>query len=141
VAESLITKERLILVVIASMPLMVIAENLRDPTLPPAQFLNNTPQERQAESLELQSVVIGTHHKAAMINGQMVQVGQKYQDKLLFKVTEQAAFLSASDGSKQVLRMEFPVERKLSTDTKAEKARKYARPSRAGEKLPTNAKG
>lgn len=92
----------------------VSAEELRDPTMPPSQFI--TPRAGSSEVAPapvLQSVMLGTQQKAAMINGQFVALGKKYGQDVLVKISASEVVLQAADGSRKVLSMKYPLEKKL----------------------------
>lgn len=88
------------------------AEVLRDPTTPPMQLEQAGANNKPLGGPVLQSVMLSMHQKAAIINGQYVKLGKKYEQSVLVRVTESEAILQAADGSKQVLKMEYPLQKK-----------------------------
>ncbi len=91
----------------------VNAEALKDPTQPPAAFSGEVSNRNgQATSPVLQSVMIGSHYRAAIINGQKIMLGGKYQDATLIKIDEREAVLRNSDMSTQTLEMDYAMVKK-----------------------------
>lgn len=104
------------------------AEALRDPTMPPSQLglmqADAMPVEKPKPVL--QSVALGTTHKSAMISGQTVLLGQQFEGLTLVKLTATEAVLQAKNGHFEVLKMEYPVQKKtldvaIQPDTKAKR--------------------
>lgn len=88
------------------------AEALRDPTMPPTQFMQAAAPGTQAASAPvLQSVMLSRQQKAAIINGQLVPLGHQFEQSVLVKLTENAAVLRAPDGTLNTLSMQFPVQK------------------------------
>jgi len=86
------------------------AETLRDPTQLPTDvvsldnnlgFNSNT----TSSSLVLQSVILSDKMRAAIINGQRINLGDAYQEAKLVALTENSATLVRADGNKTVLKM------------------------------------
>lgn len=102
----------LCLVALTSHAYVADAEVLRDPTTPPMQLEQPALYGSNFSGPVLQSVMLSPHHKAAMINGQYIKLGKKYEQSVLVRVTETEAVLQAEDGSKQVLKMEYPIQKK-----------------------------
>lgn len=61
----------------------------------------------------LQSVLMAPGRKIAVISGQPVQVGGKYGDAVLIRITDQEAALRNTDGTLQILKMHPAVEKKI----------------------------
>lgn len=102
----------LILLLASVYSLALHAGVLRDPTMPPAQWMPASAAEANATNTPvLQSVKLGADQKAAMINGQWVPLGQHFQQSKLVKLTESEAVLLAADGSRKVLTMQFSITR------------------------------
>ncbi len=97
----------------------VYADTLRDPTTPAMAWMPASTAE-QALNLnpELQSVILGTQQQAAIINGKLVPLGQQYEQYKLVKLSENSAILRAADGSQQVLKMRFPIEKTPANNNK-----------------------
>jgi MSHA biogenesis protein MshK len=92
------------------------ADTLKDPTAPPAALNTTTPANNAfAKGPTLQSIMIGPQYHAAIINGEKVLLGQKYQAATLIKLNEHEAVLRHPDKSKQILSMDFAVNKKLLT--------------------------
>ena len=86
------------------------ADALKDPTQPPAVLDTNTDNnvtESITASPTLQSVMIGAQFKAAIINGQKVFLGKKYEQATLIKLSENSAVLRNQDGTTQTLTMDY----------------------------------
>lgn len=88
------------------------AEVLRDPTTPALQLEKLGLNGKSQSGPVLQSVMLSVHQKAAIINGQYIKLGKKYEQSVLVRVTETEAVLQAEDGTKQVLKMEYPIQKK-----------------------------
>lgn len=84
------------------------AESLPDPTHPPAEISAPPALTGQAapESNRLQSVIISPTRRAAIINGQTVELGAQQGDARLVEVSESGVILQGSQG-RQVLAL-FP---------------------------------
>ncbi len=91
---------------------LAVGEELTDPTMPPPAFVAGT-AETQSVGPMLQSVMLGEKRKAAIISGETVLLGKKFQGATLIKVTEFEAVLLNADGSRQVLSMQYPVDKKI----------------------------
>jgi MSHA biogenesis protein MshK len=90
---------------------VVCAEAGPDPTRPPQSV--QAPEAEGAQS-GLQSVLISDRGRAAVINGQLVEQGQKYGDATLTRVTESEVTLVSGRETK-VLRLFPAVEKKMLT--------------------------
>lgn len=86
---------------------VVSAQALIDPTKPPAE-ISAVPvgQAVAPKDSGLQSIIISTTRRAAIINGQTVELGAKYGDARLVGVSESGVVLEGSQG-RQVLAL-FP---------------------------------
>ncbi len=82
------------------------AQGLTDPTRPPADLAVKAPVIEGAASPvhQLQSVIISPTRKAAIINGVLVELGGKYGDAVLAKVSEDEVVLR-SGTSREVLKL------------------------------------
>jgi len=96
--------------VLALLPAVASAQITTDPTRPPAQAAAEVPQGAVAN--QLQSVMISPTRKAAIINGVVVELGQKYGDAVLMRVGEDEVVLKSGD-SQQVLKLHPAVEKKV----------------------------
>lgn len=89
------------------------ADTLKDPTQPPAAFMRNAVG---ADNIEtgpvLQSVMIGANYRAAIINGQKVLLGKKYEEATLIKLSEHEAVLRYPDKTTQILTMDYSIEKR-----------------------------
>lgn len=82
------------------------AQGLTDPTRPPAELAVKAPVTEGAASPvhQLQSVIISPTRRAAIINGVVVELGGKYGDAVLAKVSEDEVVLR-SGTSREVLKL------------------------------------
>ena len=86
----------------------VNAEALKDPTQPPTALSGEVSNENgQAAGPVLQSVMIGSQYRAAIINGQKIMLGGKCESATLIKINEREAVLRNSDMSTQTLAMDY----------------------------------
>ena len=97
--------------VLALMPTVAAAQITTDPTRPATGFAAEAP-EGAAAGNQLQSVMISPTRKAAIINGVVVELGQKYGDAVLMRVAEDEVELRSGD-SRQVLKLHPAVEKKV----------------------------
>ncbi|PKO45072.1 MAG: hypothetical protein CVU29_09160 [Betaproteobacteria bacterium HGW-Betaproteobacteria-22] len=91
------------------------ADTLKDPTQPPAALYNQTgefPSGELAAEPMLQSIIHGASYHAAIINGQKVLVGQKFNGATLIKLTTREAVLRNPDKSLQTLVLDFAIDKK-----------------------------
>ncbi len=90
------------------------ADPLKDPTQPPASLNSNDGMGQEvATGPVLQSVMIGPHYRAAIINGQKVLLGKKYEQATLIKLNEHEAILRNPDMTTQTLAMDFAIDKKM----------------------------
>lgn len=122
------------------------AEALNDPTRPPAEI--STPaasgvQAAVAEVNRLQSIIISSTRRAAIINGQTVELGEKLGDVRLVEVSASGVVLEGAQG-RQVLAL-FPGvdlkqntggEQKQKIEPPAEQAKSVKRTKK--KSLPSN---
>jgi len=90
-----------------------VAQVVTDPTRPPGSYAAGDPEVAAdaGSGIVLQSVMISPTLKAAIINGEMVRLGQKYGDAVLIKVTENEAVLKSGNDT-QVLKLYPGVEKR-----------------------------
>ena len=86
------------------LPGATLAEALPDPTKPPAEVA--APAAAASSASGLQSVLIAPRRRAAIINGQTVELGEKYGEARLVEVSERGVVLRGPQG-RQVLTL-FP---------------------------------
>ncbi len=90
------------------------AETLKDPTQPPALLNSESSVESETPTGPvLQSIMIGPQTHAAIINGEKVLLGKKYQTATLIKLNEHEAVLRYPDKTTQTLTMDFAMRKKL----------------------------
>ena len=90
------------------------AQVMSDPTRPPSGHAAADPEapgDAEVSGPVLQSVLISPTHKAAIISGAMVKLGEKYGDAVLVKVAENEVVLKGGEGS-QVLKLYPGVEKR-----------------------------
>lgn len=110
----------------------VPAEELRDPTRPPAVLNPSAPAAAPAAPV-LQSVLIAPGRRAAIINGVTVEMGGSYGGAKLVNVSEAQVVLRNAD-QVQILRL-FPlVEKQTRTIAENVQADPQAKPGRKASK-------
>ncbi|PZP64418.1 MAG: hypothetical protein DI596_02030 [Azospira oryzae] len=113
VARRLAGAAALFVVVVVAAP-RAAAEELRDPTRPPAALLAASPESRGPhDGPVLQSVMIGSGRRAAMISGTWVELGGRYHDARVVAITEAGVTLQGP-GGKQQLKLFPEVEKRIS---------------------------
>jgi MSHA biogenesis protein MshK len=116
------------------------AETLKDPTQPPASLNSELSEnEPMVSGPILQSIMIGPHTRVAIINGEKVMLGKKYQQATLIKLDENKAVLRNPDMSTQILEMDFAIEKKIvspvvASATTKNKAKCSPKPIKVSEK-------
>lgn len=85
---------------------MASAQALNDPTKPPAEISAPLTQAAAPEGDRLQSIIISSTRRAAIISGQTVELGAKYGEAKLVEVSESGVALQGVQG-RQVLTL-FP---------------------------------
>jgi MSHA biogenesis protein MshK len=88
---------------------MAGAQDITDPTRPP-QYVDTASEPGTASGL--QSVFISDTRKAALIGGQLVELGHKYGDATLVRVSENEVTL-ARGREKEVLHLFPGIEKKM----------------------------
>lgn len=96
----------LVLLLLCAVSPVAPAQALTDPTKPPAEISAPLTQAAAPESDRLQSVIISPSRRAAIINGQTVELGAKYGEAKLVEVSESGVALQGAQG-RQVLTL-FP---------------------------------
>jgi MSHA biogenesis protein MshK len=74
------------------------AEALPDPTRPPAEFGTSPTQAGSPQESGLQSLIISTARRAAIINGNTVELGGKLGDSKLVEISESSVVLQGPQG-------------------------------------------
>lgn len=103
-----------VLAVLISLPIAVSAQRITvDPTRPPVGLGAGAADVEgdTAGGIRLQSVMISPTRSAAIINGVMVRLGEKYGDAVLVRVAESEVVLR-SGGAQQVLKIHPGVEKR-----------------------------
>lgn len=88
----------LILLACCVLTSLAAADSLRDPTRPPASFdsradRGNINRDSSNSGPVLQSVLISPNRKVAIINGETVALGQKFEEAVVVKITESEVVL------------------------------------------------
>ena len=100
------------LAVLFRSPLRRPRKELRyDPTRPPVGVAAADTERDTGGGIRLQSVMISPTQSAAIINGVMVRLGEKYGDAVLVRVAESEVVLR-SGGAQQVLKIHPGVEKR-----------------------------
>lgn len=91
------------------------ADTLKDPTQPPASLYGSvdTNGAEVAALPVLQSVMIGPQYRAAIINGQKVLLGKKYEGATLIRLNEHEAVLRNPDMTTHTLEIDYAIEKKI----------------------------
>ncbi len=90
------------------------ADTLKDPTQPPASLYGEAGEGQEVASAPvLQSVMIGPQYRAAIINGEKILLGKKYQQATLIRLNEHEAVLQNPDMTTQTLLMDYAIEKKI----------------------------
>ncbi len=97
-----------LIIALAWAPAAAWAESMPDPTRPPAEVLApvSTEGAPQAAANPLQCIIIAPNRRAAIINGQTVEQGERVGDAKLLEVREGQVVLQGPQG-KEVLSL-FP---------------------------------
>lgn len=105
---------------IVSAPAMVVsntfADTLNDPTQPPAAFYNQTHNGDGSDPFSgpvLQSIILGSNYRAAIISGQKVILGGKYEGATLIRLNESEVVLRNPDNSLQKLTIDYQIDKKI----------------------------
>ena len=118
-------------------PGIAMAQALTDPTRPPAEISASPALVGQAAvDSGLQSVIISPVRRAAIINGQTVELGAKHGDAKLVEVSESRVVLQGAQG-RQVLQLFPGVELKKNVEPppeKTENTKRTAKKSRSAHK-------
>jgi len=111
------------------MPGTAPAQVANDPTRPPSGLgtAEAEPAEEAGAGMTLQSVMISPTHKAAIISGVMVKLGEKYGDAVLVKVAENEVVLKSGSES-QVLKLYPGVDKREVAPVPAKGTPRRARP-------------
>ena len=92
------------------------ADELKDPTTPPPSLYSQAPEGEAGPLFNgpvLQSIILGSNYHAAIINGQKIMLGQKFEGATLIKLNEREAVLRNPDNSLKTLTMDFAIQKKI----------------------------
>ena len=110
--------QRALPLLLLTLPSAVGAEALRDPTRPPAEInaaSSVVPLTAPPVKTGLQSIIISPQRRAAIINGQTIELGGKYGNAKLIEVNERGVVLMGEQG-KQTLALFPSVNLKLKAE-------------------------
>lgn len=102
------------------LPLSAVAEELPDPTRPPSSIVAPAgagAATGTSPSPALQSIIISKSRRAAIIDGETVELGGKYGDAKLIEVNEGGIVLRGAQG-RQVMTLFPGVEMKMAGNGK-----------------------
>ena len=105
-AESMSARALLIVLAASLTWLPVWAQQLRDPTQAPSLLMQDGAATSASSEPVLQSVFISPTRRAAIISGQTVKLGEKFNGATLVKITESEVVLR-NGGELQTLKL-FP---------------------------------
>lgn len=94
-----------------------IAQPLADPTRPPTAVDDGRTGEPAPEQLQLQSVLISSGRRLAIINGDTVPLGGRLGDATVVRITETEVALKRDDGM-EVLKLTPGIEKRYSSSQK-----------------------
>ena len=101
----------LIMFILAGAMTVSFAQQIADPTRPPAVMLD--PESAEAvRGPVLQSIMIGPHRRSAIISGERVQVGSTYAGARVAAIRETEVVLRSSSGT-EVLKLYPDVQMKI----------------------------
>lgn len=106
--------------VLSAMTAQAGTENLPDPTRPP-NTLTVGDAEPAPSGPELQSILVASNRRVAVINGQTVQVGDKVGDAKVFKISETEVVLK-NDKEVRVLKLFPEIEKRQPSGNMRDKA-------------------
>ena len=90
----------------------VTAQTMNDPTRPPGAMSSADHEPERARAAVLQSVLITPTRRAAIINGQRVELGGRFGEARVLKITETEVVLRSAAGT-EVLKMYPNVDKAL----------------------------
>lgn len=133
--ESLISLSRTIMLLVLSLFVApAIAEVLGDPTRPPSFSNTGGGQYALFDAETLQSVIISAKRRAAVINGETIEIGGRFGDARLVEVNEGGVVLQSATG-RRVLKLFPGVEIKRAGKMASQPTRQpaYSMPQSQGE--------
>ena len=97
-----------------SAALPVCAQGLNDPTRPPREILGDTGEapDAVAGGSPAQVVIISSDRRQATINGRTVNLGGRYGDATLVRISDEEIVLQKAD-STEIIRLYSSVNRKM----------------------------
>jgi MSHA biogenesis protein MshK len=103
-------------------------QGMQDPTRPPANWVGGSATAEGAGTGGLQSVILPRRGKpSAIINGQRVELGGKYGDQRVVKISESEVVLKGSAGL-ETLKMVPDVEKRMKPVARKKKAAQEDKP-------------
>lgn len=121
------------LALLCALPAAAAAEDLPDPTKPPTEISAPAGQAATPKDSGLQSIIISSTRRAAIINGETVELGGKHGDATLVEVSEGRVVLQGAQG-KQVLTLFPGVEIKKNEPPKDTEEKPAAQKSKPANK-------
>ena len=102
------------MLLVALLAVPVAAQGLSDPTRPPREILGETgdASEAMVSASPAQVVVISSDRRQATINGRTVDLGGRYGNATLVKISDDELVLQRAD-SMEVIRLYSSVNRKM----------------------------
>jgi MSHA biogenesis protein MshK len=120
------------LVVLFLASLSALAEPLPDPTRPPPGWAESAPDMAATVSGPiLQSVQISAAGRTAIINGQLVRVGQKIGDARVIRISEDEVVLKGGTGMETLSLFPGVQKKPVFAETRADGKRRPARNNRS----------
>ncbi len=112
-----------------------LAQELPDPTRPPAALTAvRTENAHAAEAPVLQSVLLSSGRRAALINGTWVSLGSRYGEARVVAIDEAAVILQTPEGRRE-LRLFPGVEKKLAEKGRNRPDASWSVRGRTGENI------
>ena len=106
------------------LPAVACAQALRDPTRPPAPFLDPADTvQTAAPATGLQSIRRSGKRRVALLHGEWVRPGDKAGEAVVERIDEQALVLRHPDGSREIIPLYPDVEMKPARAAKRAAAR------------------
>jgi hypothetical protein len=101
-----------VIALLAVLPVLSMAQGMKDPTRPPAQFLDPAYETQDASPPDsgLQTIKRTGKRYLALLNGEWIKPGDKAGEAVVVKIEEHAVVLSYPDGRRETIGMYPDVE-------------------------------
>jgi hypothetical protein len=119
-ADRLMLAQAIVAAAALALPAGSTAQALTDPTRPPEELMSAT---GAAPRMPLQSILLSSARKGAIINGQYVPLGGSYGRAKLVRITPTEVTLKGDQGL-EVLQLYPPMEKASAASVAAEKSDK-----------------